>query len=168
MQTLFAFSEEGDGLVPGLGVVPSNITLFDVPGLAVPHMGWNGINVRKPNALLAPNTADKFYFVHSYLALPTPGNQEWILTTTNYGVEYVSAICKGNVIATQFHPEKSGKAGLALLRQFLSLPDLLSAPHLPGDIQPQPAPTQLAPRVIACLDVRANDQGDLVVTKGDQ
>eukprot|EP00045_Choanoeca_perplexa_P006043 m.50592 g.50592 ORF g.50592 m.50592 type:complete len:540 (+) comp13437_c0_seq1:67-1686(+) len=168
MQTLFAASEEGDGLIPGLDVIPSNITLFDVPNLAVPHMGWNGLNIRKPNPLLAPNTDDKFYFVHSYLALPGDSNRDWILSTTNYGVEYISAVSKGNVIATQFHPEKSGKAGLALLRQFLSLPDLVSAPNLPGDVVLKPNPTQLAPRVIACLDVRANDQGDLVVTKGDQ
>jgi glutamine amidotransferase/cyclase len=87
---------------------------------------------------------------------------EVVLTTTDYGYEFVSSIQKGRIIATQFHPEKSGAAGLNLLENFLK-PSAEPVSLLQSD-----SPTQLAKRIIACLDVRANDQGDLVVTKGDQ
>ena len=112
------------------------------------------------------------YFVHSYCAKPTTENREWILTVTDYSDQrYISMVQKGNVVGTQFHPEKSGAVGLQILGSFLarsglvgsgdsickSLPDLSSFPS-----------TKLAKRVIACLDVRSNDHGDLVVTKGDQ
>jgi glutamine amidotransferase/cyclase len=96
-------------------------------------------------------------------------DREWILATTDYGCEFVAAVQRGNIFATQFHPEKSGKAGLALLQRFLACTgplDQLSP--LPGLLPSVFHPTQLAPRVIACLDVRSNDAGDLVVTKGDQ
>ena len=81
-------------------------------------------------------------------------------------VPFVSAVQRGNVFATQFHPEKSGAAGLELFRRFLSL-DSLEAAAGAASTYPAKTPTQLAPRVIACLDVRSNDAGDLVVTKGD-
>lgn len=168
MQTLFRASEENPG-VAGLGIIDSTISLFQVPGRAVPHMGWNGVNVRRATAMLAPGTAEHYYFVHSFMALPTAGTQDWALATTDYGTEFISVVQKGNIVATQFHPEKSGLAGLELLRRFLVAPaDLAAATPLPGTLVPNPAPTELAPRVIACLDVRANDAGDLVVTKGDQ
>lgn len=167
MQTLFASSSESSS-TPGLGVIPSAVTLFPMKNMAVPHMGWNGVNVRKSNALIAPETQERYYFVHSFLALPSKEMNDWICTTTDYGVEFVSSVQKGNIFATQFHPEKSGKAGLDLLRRFLSIESLVTAPTLSGTIVDNPAATQLAPRVIACLDVRANDAGDLVVTKGDQ
>ena len=85
-----------------------------------------------------------------------------VLTTTDYGYEYVSSIQRGAMVATQFHPEKSGKAGLKLLENFLS--------GTQEAIKPADCPrkTELAKRIIACLDVRTNDRGDLVVTKGDQ
>ena len=85
-----------------------------------------------------------------------------ILTTTNYGCEFISSIQKGNIIATQFHPEKSGRAGLAILHNFLKT---TAEPIRPLRSAPT---TTLAKRIIACLDVRSNDLGDLVVTKGDQ
>jgi glutamine amidotransferase/cyclase len=87
---------------------------------------------------------------------------EDILTTTEYEYEFVSSVQKGNIIATQFHPEKSGGTGLHILQNFLD--------HAAVAIQPisMVEKTALAKRIIACLDVRSNDQGDLVVTKGDQ
>lgn len=168
MQTLFRSSSETPG-VAGLGVIDSDITLFNVPGRAVPHMGWNGVNVHAPSCMLAPGTEERYYFVHSFMALQTEAVKDWVLATTDYGVSFVSAVQKGNIVATQFHPEKSGQAGLELLRRFLMAPaDLVEAAPLGGEIVADPAPTTLAPRLIACLDVRTNDAGDLVVTKGDQ
>eukprot|EP00051_Salpingoeca_urceolata_P008019 m.102755 g.102755 ORF g.102755 m.102755 type:complete len:534 (+) comp15530_c0_seq1:206-1807(+) len=165
LQVLFASSAESPG-VQGLGVIESEISRFAVSDLAVPHIGWNGLNVRVPSPVFSPDTAHKYYFVHSFLALPTAGTKGWEAATTNYGVEYVSAVQRGQVYATQFHPEKSGKSGLALVNNFLQL--TTESKHLPGELRADPLPTQLAPRIIACLDVRSNDAGDLVVTKGDQ
>jgi len=173
MQTLFEGSEECPG-VEGLGVIPGMVTRFTVDqtqSLAVPHIGWNGVNVRKPSPVISPGTQERFYFVHSYLALATPANNEWVMTTTNYGAEFISSVQKGNVLATQFHPEKSSQSGMALFKQFLDLPNLIvndeSTQKQTSLIKESPHPTQLASRVIACLDVRSNDSGDLVVTKGD-
>ncbi|OQR98806.1 imidazole glycerol phosphate synthase hisHF [Achlya hypogyna] len=168
MQTLFEGSEECPG-VAGLGIVPGVVTKFPTDSLAVPHIGWNGITARKPSPLFSKLEADSnVYFVHSFRATPSAGNQDWVLTTTNYGdIEFISSIQKGNVMATQFHPEKSGAVGLQMLRGFLE--GEVVAPALPLHPFGQPAPsTKLCKRVIACLDVRSNDAGDLVVTKGDQ
>lgn len=170
MQTLFEASDESPG-VKGLGLIPGRVRAFDLAkeGLSVPHMGWNGINTRQQSCIVAPQTPDKFYFVHTFLALASETPDDWILTTTNYGsTEFVSSVQHGNVLATQFHPEKSGRQGLEVIERFLKATSLTTATPLAGDIPPNPPPTQLAPRVIACLDVRSNDQGDLVVTKGDQ
>ena len=71
-----------------------------------------GVNVRKSSSVLEPGTLDYYYFVHSFMAPVTAGISDWILRTTGYGAPFVSAVQKGNVIATQFHPEKSGTAGL--------------------------------------------------------
>ncbi|EGD72771.1 imidazole glycerol phosphate synthase hisHF [Salpingoeca rosetta] len=169
MQTLFKGSEESPG-IEGLGVIDSTISRFQVPDhLAVPHMGWNGVNPRQSSKVLEEaGASSKFYFVHSFLALPTRGTAAWALTTTNYGIEFVSSVCKGNVLATQFHPEKSGQAGLRLIKQFLLQDSPSEAGSADMVVTPNPPPTNLAPRLIACLDVRTNDHGDLVVTKGDQ
>jgi glutamine amidotransferase/cyclase len=85
-----------------------------------------------------------------------------ILTTTDYGTRFVSAVQQGNIVATQFHPEKSGATGLKLFKNFLQS---TAGPVTPPN---NPEKTRLAKRIIACLDVRTNDRGDLVVTKGDQ
>eukprot|EP00037_Helgoeca_nana_P017915 m.170496 g.170496 ORF g.170496 m.170496 type:complete len:536 (+) comp24207_c0_seq3:1852-3459(+) len=171
MQCLFEGSEEAPGMA-GLGIVPGMVRRFQVrdKGLAVPEMGWNGINVRKHSSIVQPGTSQRYYFVHSFIAPPTPENSDWILTTTNYGEEFISSIQKGNVLATQFHPEKSGEAGIDVYRRFIFSDTMTpSAEECAAmTIDPNPAPTALAPRVIACLDVRSNDDGDLVVTKGDQ
>ncbi|HSO73103.1 MAG TPA: imidazole glycerol phosphate synthase subunit HisF, partial [Thermodesulfobacteriota bacterium] len=91
-----------------------------------------------------------------------PEDEAIVLTVTDYGRRFVSAVQQGPIVATQFHPEKSGAAGLRLLENFLKPGE---APGLPAY---RPERTRLAKRIVACLDVRANDQGDLVVTKGDQ
>jgi len=165
LQTLFAGSEEALG-VAGLGLIKGQVRRFTEHGLAIPQIGWNGIKIKKPSRLLAGIGEEKLYFVHSYRAAMEPGNEDWVLTTTDYGEEFISAVQKGKVAACQFHPEKSGQAGLRILRNFLESDDL--AEPSPIELQNTPGQTRMAKRIIACLDVRANDTGDLVVTKGDQ
>lgn len=159
LQALFERSEEAPD-VTGLSVIPGEVKRFAID-LSVPHIGWNGIKVKQPSRIFNGMQGDeKFYFVHSYHVAPK--SAESVLTTTDYGYEFVSAIQQGNIIATQFHPEKSGREGLALLENFLA--------ETKQEIIPASCPeqTKLAKRIVACLDVRTNDQGDLVVTKGDQ
>lgn len=159
LQALFESSEEAPEEA-GLGIIPGRVKRF-ATDLAVPHIGWNGIKVQQPSRLFHGFTGqEKFYFVHSYHA--ETARTADVLTSTDYGCEFVSSVQKGNIIATQFHPEKSGRAGLKLLENFL---DTSREAIIP---QSCPAETKLAERIIACLDVRSNDQGDLVVTKGDQ
>ena len=159
MQALFEKSTEAPG-IKGLGFIKGFSQRFDVD-LAVPHIGWNGITAKLPSRIFKGiNGDEKFYFVHSYHVVSE--ERDTVLTTTEYGYAFVSAVQKGNVIGTQFHPEKSGQNGLKILQNFLDLAASKVSP-------PQKAKTtMLAKRIIACLDVRANDQGDLVVTKGDQ
>ncbi len=159
LQALFDSSDEAPD-TPGLGFIPGRVKRFTTE-LAVPHIGWNGIKVRQPSRLFNGFSGDeKLYFVHSYHV--EVDNPDDILTSTDYGYEFTSAIQRGNVVATQFHPEKSGKAGLKILENFLDISREAIIPHS------CPQTTKLAKRIIACLDVRSNDQGDLVVTKGDQ
>jgi glutamine amidotransferase/cyclase len=165
LQTLFEGSQESLG-AKGLGIIKGNVKRFDESALSVPQIGWNGINIRKPSALFAGYTQEKLYFVHSYRAIPDSENQEWILTTTDYGDEFISGVQKGRVAAFQFHPEKSGEAGLNILKNFLAGTGLDDS--MPAELLGPSGPTKLAKRIIACLDVRTNDRGDLVVTKGDQ
>jgi glutamine amidotransferase/cyclase len=159
LQALFESSEEAPGL-EGLGFLSGPVKRFDVD-LAVPQIGWNGVDIRQPSRIFNGLRGDeKFYFVHSYHVAPT--DDEAVLTTTDYGYPFASSIQQGNVIATQFHPEKSGNAGLRILKNFLEVD---AKPLRPTR---SPSGTRLAKRIIACLDVRTNDRGDLVVTKGDQ
>jgi glutamine amidotransferase/cyclase len=159
LQALFEGSEEAPG-VKGLGFVSGVVKRFDID-LSVPHIGWNGLNIKKPSRIFAGLGGDeKFYFVHSYHVVPEDNRA--VLTTTDYGCEFVSSIQIGNIIATQFHPEKSGSTGLRILENFLKASGDKAMPVRTAQ------KTRLAKRIIACLDVRANDQGDLVVTKGDQ
>ena len=159
LQALFESSDEAPDM-PGLGFLSGRVQRFDTD-LSVPHIGWNGFKAKQASRIFdGLSGEEKLYFVHSYhVACDEP---DAVLTTTDYGCEFVSSIQKGNVIATQFHPEKSGKVGLRILKNFLDSNRQV--------IQPRNCPqvTQLAKRIIACLDVRSNDQGDLVVTKGDQ
>jgi glutamine amidotransferase/cyclase len=159
LQALFEGSEEAPG-VKGLGFIPGMVRRFDI-NLSVPHIGWNGLNFKQPSRIFTGVRGDeKFYFVHSYHVVPTDDGA--VLTTTNYEREFVSSIQIGNIIATQFHPEKSGRAGLQILKNFLDTSVEQARPVRSSKS------TRLAKRIIACLDVRATDQGDLVVTKGDQ
>jgi glutamine amidotransferase/cyclase len=169
LQTLFESSDESPG-VEGLGVLPANVGLFaGEGGRSVPQIGWNTLRAEKPSALLAGlQPDDAVYFVHSFRAAVCEALAPWALTTTDYGERYVSAVQRGNVAACQFHPEKSGRVGLAVLRNFLAgalSTTPATAPTPPADAA---RPTRYCKRVIAALDVRANDAGDLVVTKGDQ
>jgi glutamine amidotransferase/cyclase len=164
LQALFEGSEESPG-VPGLGLIPGVIRRFEMSGLSVPHMGWNGVRLERPSPLFSDYQGEKLYFVHSYHAEPVPENDAWRLALTDYGKPFLSAVQRGRVAAVQFHPEKSGPAGLRLLRHFLVGEDQVPAGMPAGA---EAGPTRFARRIIACLDVRTNDQGDLVVTKGDQ
>jgi glutamine amidotransferase/cyclase len=159
LQALFEDSEEASG-VRGIGFVAGTVKRFDID-LSVPHIGWNGLNIKKPSGIFTGLGGDeKFYFVHSYHVVPE--DERAVLTTTDYGCEFVSSIQIGNIIATQFHPEKSGNSGLKILENFLKTMSEQSQPVRAAQT------TKLAKRIVACLDVRTNDQGDLVVTKGDQ
>ncbi len=159
LQALFESSEEASD-VPGLGIIPGQVKRFDIE-LSVPHIGWNSIRVAKPSPLFDGFTGEeKLYFVHSFHVVPD--QEEVILARTDYGGEFVSAVQLGNLMATQFHPEKSGPVGLQILNNFVRDDASQAQPaHCPET-------TRLAKRIVACLDVRSNDHGDLVVTKGDQ
>lgn len=116
-QILGLGSEEGEA--PGLGWIDMYCKrLAAPPGLRVPHMGWNRINQRKPSPLLDDmDEGARFYFVHSYYmncADPTD-----VLATALHGVEFTCAVQRGNIVGTQFHPEKSLRHGLALMRSFV-------------------------------------------------
>lgn len=159
MQALFEKSEEAPDF-EGLGFLKGSVQRFTID-LSVPHIGWNGLNVQQPSTVFQGFRGDeKFYFDHSYHVMPEEDTA--VLTTTDYGYAFVSAVQKGHIIATQFHPEKSGEAGLRLLKNFLDPPSEATLPARSS------TGTRLAKRIIACLDVRTNDQGDLVVTKGDK
>jgi glutamine amidotransferase len=122
LQMLFDVGYE-DGEHKGLGVLRGSCVRFDVDeklGLKVPHMGWNQLNVRKPSPLLrdiAPGSG--VYFVHGYHVVP--GDDDIVATTTDYGRPFVSSIWRDNVMATQFHPEKSQRVGLQMLANFAAL-----------------------------------------------
>ncbi|KAI5301954.1 Histidine biosynthesis bifunctional protein hisB, partial [Ascosphaera atra] len=172
LQVLCEGSEE-DSNVPGLGLIPVRLQKFDDSSKSVPHIGWNSARCvtqdeQKYLRLYGLEPASKYYYVHSYAAPYQKGALEaqgWTVATGKYGdEEFIGAVGKGNVFATQFHPEKSGQAGLRTLSAFLSGEGIV-----PIDGVPVSANTYgLTRRVIACLDVRTNDAGDLVVTKGDQ
>jgi len=113
--------EDGEHL--GLGVIKGKCVRFDVDqrlGLKVPHMGWNQLEIRKPSPILRDLPAGcGVYFVHSYHVVPD--DPSIIATTTDYGGDFVSSICRDNLLATQFHPEKSQKVGLQILANFAAM-----------------------------------------------
>ena len=118
MQVLLTTSEEG-GLSKCLGVVPGTVRKLP-PRLKVPHMGWNQVKqvIQHPLFDGIPDGSD-FYFVHSYYA--QPDDVAVVGATTEYGIPFCSAIFRDNLIATQFHPEKSGELGLRMYRNFLKI-----------------------------------------------
>ena len=166
LQTLYEGSEESPG-VAGLGIIPGQIKIFPEGELSVPQIGWNSIRLQKDSILMDNYNSEKLYFVHSYYAVNSPLNNDWILSTTDYGINFVSAVKKGNVTAFQFHPEKSGQVGLKMLGNFLR-PDSSDCRKIFTTRKEDKSKTIIAKRIIACLDVRTNNDGDLVVTKGDQ
>jgi imidazole glycerol-phosphate synthase subunit HisH len=117
MQLLFESSEEGD--VSCLGVLPGRVQRFpNRASLPVPHMGWNQLHVLRPTVLTQGIHADDYvYFVHSYAAPVS----DLTLATTDYGAPFSAIMHKDNVYATQFHPERSGRVGAIVLRNFLSI-----------------------------------------------
>jgi glutamine amidotransferase len=120
LQLLFTTSHE-DGVYKGLDLFPGEVVRFpDVPGLKVPHMGWNQLRMRRPAPVLrdVPDGA-AVYFVHSYHVVPR--DPSIIATETDYPTPFVSSIWHDNVFATQFHPEKSQSVGLTMLRNFAVL-----------------------------------------------
>lgn len=121
MQMLFEKSfeygeHEGLSLIPGR-VVPMADRL--PAGLKVPHIGWNGLDIRRPHPLLAGvKDGECVYFVHSYYA---EGCGDALIAETEYGIPLTAAVAKGNVMGCQFHPEKSGRVGLSILSAFAAL-----------------------------------------------
>ena len=120
MQLLTQSSEEGS--LPGLGWLDAETIRFrfgeDQQGLKIPHMGWNYINVKRPSKLFDEMPEEsRFYFVHSYHLVCQ--DERVVLATTSYGYEFPSIVMKENVIGAQFHPEKSHKFGMRLLKNFV-------------------------------------------------
>jgi len=116
LQMLFEQGFE-HGTHEGLGVIPGDVVKFDLPGqYKVPHMGWNTVDVGPSGADLAIPAETHFYFVHSYYVRPS--DPSVVALTCDYGGEFCAAIRRGNLIATQFHPEKSQQAGLQLVQRF--------------------------------------------------
>jgi imidazole glycerol-phosphate synthase subunit HisH len=121
-QVIFEFSEEDDN-TPCLGIVPGCVRHFpermkaNGEDLKIPHMGWNSVKFDTPHPLFSrlPEGAE-FYFVHSYY--PAPSDEKLIAGRTDYGISFCSALAVGNLVAVQFHPEKSGRFGLEILRNF--------------------------------------------------
>lgn len=169
LQALFEGSSE-DPNVEGLGVIPGRLTRFDNGDKSVPHIGWNSAAPavsQDQGELYGLRSCSKYYYVHSYAMPYRPGFLEesgWSVAIAKYGGEsFVGAIARGAIFATQFHPEKSGAAGLRVLQAFLQGRHWSPTPRIALTQESQ----GLTRRIVACLDVRTNDQGDLVVTKGD-
>lgn len=117
MQLLFDRSFE-HGETEGLKLVPGEVVEFVLPSLKVPHMGWNALHARQ-NPLFDAGDDQYVYFVHSFYASDVP--EENVIATSDYGINFVAAVQKDNVFGLQFHPEKSGEAGLSMLKRFAKL-----------------------------------------------
>lgn len=123
MQMLFERSEEGEKQEPvaGLGLFKGSIKRFpEHIGLKVPHMGWNTVELKGSSRLFnGIENGTYFYFVHSFYL--ESYERDIVAATADYGIEFDAAVSRGNVFATQFHPEKSGEAGLLLLQNFIRI-----------------------------------------------
>jgi glutamine amidotransferase len=118
LQLLFETGWEG-GRQEGLGVLAGDVSRFDLPaGFKVPHMGWNTVSWRPERRPAGCVDGEHFYFVHSYRARPL--DDSVIAAVTDYGGPFCSAVARGRLFATQFHPEKSQAVGLRLLAAFLA------------------------------------------------
>ncbi len=117
MQVLFEESEEGEE--KGWGLIPGKVVRLPAD-VRVPHMGWNNLHLQRHSELLDGITeADYFYFVHSYYCVPRDDNAT--VATVEYGVQLAAVVNKDNVYGVQFHPEKSSKKGLQILRNFVGM-----------------------------------------------
>lgn len=190
MQVLFAGSDEG-APVPGLSLIDARVELFkDVKDVktgskkAVPHMGWNEAtpfpltsSKAKEQQLIHGNGGvdqeEDLYFVHSYAVpyTPSPLLSSWTNTTTQYGDKtFVSSIRRGNILACQFHPEKSGAAGLRVLKRWLDAPIEELSGSMDEEAKEEIVEIKLkevdglTKRIVACLDVRTNDSGQCNVS----
>ena len=122
MQLLCRRSEEGQ--TKGLGWIEADVKRLDTPGdaqLKIPHMGWAEVKAIRPNPLIPSDEGEqRFYHVHSYRAVcDDPAD---IVATARHGTEFTTAVRRGNIFGVQFHPEKSHRFGMALLRRFAALP----------------------------------------------
>jgi glutamine amidotransferase len=118
LHLLFEVGEEF-GIHQGLGVIPGRVVRF-APGKKIPHMGWNSLRiVTREGILKGIPEGSYFYFVHSYYG--RPAEDGWVGAWTDYGETFPSVISRGNVFATQFHPEKSQSQGLRILRNFVDI-----------------------------------------------
>ena len=121
-QALFERSEEFNSCAAGLGVFKGSVVRFtERPGLKIPQIGWNQLEIVRPDCPLyrgIPN-GSHVYFVHSFY--PQPAEEGIVATRTDYGDTFASSVWRDNVFATQFHPEKSQKIGLQLLKNFVDL-----------------------------------------------
>ncbi len=116
LQLLFPVSEEGSGR--GLGLLRGRVKRLP-EGVKVPHMGWNSVRILRSSPLMKGlDDGEFFYFVHSYYASP---EEEITVAVCEHGTEFPAVVQKGGVFATQFHPEKSGRAGLRLLKNFVEV-----------------------------------------------
>jgi glutamine amidotransferase len=119
MQLLFEESEE-QGRHQGLGLIPGKVKIFRQSGIKVPQIGWNQVEINKPSALVdGINPGEYFYFNHGYYCVPEM--PEDVLTRTEYGGWFASAVERQNIHGVQFHPEKSQAAGLKILQNFVEL-----------------------------------------------
>ena len=118
MQALFQVGYEM-GTHPGLNLLPGKVVRFpEMPGVKIPHTGWNQIWPLRPSPLLKGVPAGAYvYFNHSYYC--EPGAREDVVAETDYGIRYASVVQRGNAFGVQFHPEKSQKVGLTILRNFV-------------------------------------------------
>lgn len=197
LQAFFKSSEESKG-IDGMNLLDLDLLKFSSndPCFAahnqlksIPHIGWNTISeihhdskiVESNTTLFNLNVRDKYYFVHSYAAilkdekavekLKAAEAKGWDFALSKYGSEtFLAAVAYKGLFATQFHPEKSGVVGLKIIKAFLegqkfSESNDISTSSVEGL---ETTVGGLSRRIIACLDVRTNDSGDLVVTKGDQ
>ena len=121
MQALFEHSEEGD--IQGLGIIPGKVVRFVRPReFKIPHMGWNTVRFVQPKTALSAGLredGESFYFVHSFHCVPAEASL--VLAECDYGGAFCAAIARGNVFATQFHPEKSQSKGLQIYRNFATV-----------------------------------------------
>jgi imidazole glycerol-phosphate synthase subunit HisH len=120
-QIIFEYSEENDtkciGLVRGSTKRFPDDMIYACRSLKIPHMGWNSVEFRREHPVFRNISREaEFYFVHSYY--PAPADDDAVLGLTDYGIKFCSVLAINNLVAMQFHPEKSGKPGLQILRNF--------------------------------------------------